>query len=81
MDITKILINNYKGAVWTLDGDDYEGLTWLDNAAKPLKKTLEDLWQKTLDDENNLIVKANTDKAALLDKLGITADELQTLLS
>ena len=32
------------GAAWTLDGDDYSGLTWLDDAPKPTKKTLDDAW-------------------------------------
>ena len=26
---------------WTLDGDDYSGLTWLSDTAKPTKKELE----------------------------------------
>ena len=32
------------GAAWTLDGDDYAGLTWLDDSPKPSKKTLDDAW-------------------------------------
>jgi hypothetical protein len=31
-------------ALWTLDGDDYAGLTWLDDSPKPSKKTLDDAW-------------------------------------
>lgn len=32
------------GAQWTLNGDDYAGLTWLDESPKPTKKTLDDAW-------------------------------------
>jgi len=32
------------GAQWTLNGDDYAGLTWLDDSPKPTKKTLDDAW-------------------------------------
>jgi len=32
------------GARWTLNGDDYAGLTWLDESPKPTKKTLDDAW-------------------------------------
>jgi hypothetical protein len=32
------------GAQWSLDGDDYAGLTWLDDSPKPTKKTLDDAW-------------------------------------
>jgi hypothetical protein len=32
------------GAQWTLDGDEYAGLTWLDESPKPTQKTLDDAW-------------------------------------
>lgn len=44
MDITAILIRNYSGSEWTLDGDDYTGLTWLSETPKPTKKELQALW-------------------------------------
>ena len=44
MDITLILLNKYSGSEWVLDGDDYTGLTWLSESAKPTKKELEALW-------------------------------------
>jgi|LakMenEpi03Aug12_release.lakeMendotaPanAssembly.Ray.scaffolds.fasta_scaffold309851_2 hypothetical protein len=30
MDITKALVNLRPGAQWSLSGDDYEGITWLE---------------------------------------------------
>ena len=44
MDIPAILSDKFSGAEWTLNGDDYEGLEWLDDSPKPTKKALEDLW-------------------------------------
>ena len=44
MDIATILTSKYAGAEWALDGDDYTGLTWLSDTAKPTKKALEALW-------------------------------------
>jgi len=44
MDIPTILTSKYAGAEWTLDGDDYSGLTWLSDTPKPTKKALESLW-------------------------------------
>lgn len=32
------------GALWTLDGDDYSGLTWHDDSPKPTKATLDNAW-------------------------------------
>jgi len=44
MDIPQILSSKYAGAEWTLNGDDYTGLTWLSETPKPTKKALEALW-------------------------------------
>ena len=40
-DLTKALFSLRPGAAWTLDGDKYEGLTWLDEQqSKPTKEEL-----------------------------------------
>ena len=43
-DYPAVLAAIRPGAAWTLDGDDYAGLTWLDDSPKPTKKTLDDAW-------------------------------------
>jgi hypothetical protein len=44
MDITAILSRKFDGAQWTLNGDDYSGLTWLSEGKQPTEKELEALW-------------------------------------
>ena len=44
MDIPTILANKYPGALWVLDGDDYEGLTWLSESPKPSEEDLRSAW-------------------------------------
>jgi len=44
MDITKILLRKFSGAEWTLNGDDYAGLTWLSEGEQPTEAELEALW-------------------------------------
>lgn len=44
MDIPLILTEQYAGSEWTLDGDNYSGLTWLSDTPKPTKNELEALW-------------------------------------
>ena len=44
MDIAAVLLSIRPGTRWRLDGDDYAGLTWLDDSPKPTKKTLDDAW-------------------------------------
>jgi hypothetical protein len=81
IDYTKILSTKYAAAEWTLDGDNYSGLTWLSDTPKPSQKTLDDLWPEVqaqlLADKENKAAQ----KQALLDRLGITADEAALLLS
>ena len=80
IDYAQILSQNYVGQEWTLNGDDYAGLTWLSDTPKPSKKTLDDLWpQVQAKQEADKQAKADA-KAAILDRLGITADEAVLLL-
>lgn len=44
MDISLILQKNYSGCAWSLDGNEYEGLVWLDDSAKPTEKELKAQW-------------------------------------
>ena len=44
MDIALILSKRYRDAEWTLDGDNYSGLTWLSESPKPSLEDLEAEW-------------------------------------
>ena len=44
MDISLILSRKYPGAEWTLNGDSYDGLTWLSEGDVPTLAELETLW-------------------------------------
>jgi len=80
IDYALILARRYAGKEWTLNGDEYTGLTWLSDGAKPTKATLDGLWaevQQEIADEAAAKVSA---REALLTRLGITADEAQLLL-
>ena len=81
MKYAKILTYKYKNTEWALDGDDYEGLVWLSDTPKPTKAELDAQW-----DEVKAIIQAEAEakaaqKAALLDRLGITEDEAKLLLA
>ena len=80
MDIPTILASKYTGSLWTLDGDDYTGLTWLSDTAKPTKKALEALWadvQAEIAGEAQARVDAKASAIAKLQALGLTVDEVQ----
>jgi hypothetical protein len=66
---------------WIITGDDFDGITWVDDRPRCTKAEYEagfakyDAWKA--DQDTNAVA----DKAALLAKLGITADEAKLLLS
>lgn len=43
-DYVKILGQKYAGSEWTLNGDTYDGLTWLSDTPKPTQAELDALW-------------------------------------
>lgn len=59
MDIALILTDNYPGNVWSLNGDDYTGLTWDENNPdpKPTEKALETAWPQVQYDRQHATVE------------------------
>ena len=49
-DYAAVLVAIRPGAEWSLDGDTYDGLTWLDDSPKPTKRTLDDAWPQVQHD-------------------------------
>jgi len=80
MDISVILSRRYAGTVWTLNGDDYAGLTWLSDTAKPTEAALVKVWP-SVQSEIAAEVQARLDaKASTIDKLkalGLTVEEVK----
>jgi hypothetical protein len=58
IDYTAILTLNYVGAQWTLNGDSYEGLDWLDSTPKPTQAELDALWIPTQEADSKAANKA-----------------------
>ncbi len=80
IDYAIVLTRRYADKQWTLNGDDYEGLTWLDDSTKPTKTKLDSLWaevQQEIADEKTAKVAARN---AVIAKLGLSAEEVAALL-
>lgn len=80
IDYVAILSRRYAGKEWTLNGNEYTGLTWLSDSAKPSKETLDGLWVEV---QAEIAAEAATKaaaKQAVLDRLGLSAAEVQLLL-
>ena len=80
MDIAAILTLKYTGSEWTLDGDSYEGLTWLSKSSKPTEEELIDLWaevQVELQAKAQAKIDAKASAISKLQALGLTVEEVQ----
>jgi len=83
IDYTLILTTNYAGKQWTLNGDSYDGLTWLDSSTKPTQAELDALWESTKAQAEADAQAAIDTKASALAKLaalGLTEDEVKALV-
>jgi len=81
IDYTLILSKKYEGAQWTLLGDNYEGLDWLDETPKPTKAKLDAQWEIVLSEIETEIENKKAAKEAAQAKLGLTAEEIAALLA
>jgi hypothetical protein len=80
IDYAAILTLRYESSEWTLNGDDYSGLTWLSDSPKPTKAKLDGEWESVKAELETKAQAKATAKAALLERLGITQDEAKLLI-
>ena len=82
MDIAQILTRKYPGQEWTLNGDVYEGLTWLSDSPKPSEADLVALWPEVeaeIAAEAQAKIDARNSAIAKLEALGLTVDEVSAV--
>jgi len=83
IDYTQILTVNYVGKQWSLSGDSYDGLDWLDTSPKPTKAELDGLWestQATVAAQKQAAIDTKASALAKLAALGLTQDEVKALI-
>ena len=81
LTISKALLNLVPNANWILRGDDYSNLEWESEGTPPSIEEIEAEIKLIPAKEKAVKQKTEDDKAALLAKLGITAEEAVLLLS
>lgn len=77
-----VLTANYPGAEWTLDGNTYDGLTWLSDTPKPSQAELDSAWpavQQAQTDAVDAKEAARQSGVAKLEALGLTVDEVSAV--
>jgi len=58
VDYSAVLIALYPGAQWSLNGDSYDGLTWLENTPKPTQAELDAAWPQVQYQNECAVVEA-----------------------
>ena len=58
INYSQILMLNYPGAQWSMDGSEYSGLEWLDSTPKPTQEELDALWIPTQEADSKAANKA-----------------------
>jgi len=79
-DYAAVLTVNYADSLWTLDGDTYDGLTWLSDTPKPTQQELDAAWPAVQQAQADAVAAKEAAKQTAIDKLaalGLTVDEIQ----
>jgi hypothetical protein len=67
IDYALILSVNYPGSQWSLNGNSYDGLTWLSDTPKPTQAELDALWASTQDKVANQQADQNRHNAYVVE--------------
>jgi hypothetical protein len=78
--IGKALIALGHNSGWALTGETLDGLVFDDESKKPTAKAIEDMIAKLPAIEATKAAEEASKKQAILDRLGITADEASLIL-
>ena len=81
-DYAAVLTANYPDAEWTLNGDTYDGLTWLSDTSKPSQAELDAAWPAVQQAQADAVAAkeaARVSGVAKLEALGLTVDEVSAV--
>ena len=79
IDYAAVLSANYPNDSWTLDGDTYDGLTWLSASPKPSQAELDAAWLAVQQSRQDAVAAKETARQSAISKLaalGLTVDEI-----
>ena len=78
-DYSAVLTANYPDAIWTLNGDTYDGLTWLSDSPKPTQAELDAAWPAVQQAQADAVAAKEAARQSAISKLaalGLTVDEI-----
>lgn len=78
-DYAYVLAKKYPDLVWELSGNKYADIIWKSDDTKPTQKQLDDLAPIVKAEDETAQTAKQAARQAVLNKLGLTADEAATL--
>lgn len=79
-DYATVLTRRYASKEWWISGNDYDTLEWMSDGTKPSKSVLDGLWVEVQAEIADEAATKAASRQAVLDRLGLSADEVQLLL-
>ena len=78
-DYAAVLTADYPNQEWTLNGDNYDGLTWLSDSPKPTQAELDAAWPTVQQAQADAVAAKEAARQSAISKLaalGLTVDEI-----
>lgn len=81
LDYAKCLVFLNPNAEWSMNGNDYSSLEWLSEDPKPTEEEIIAAWDQAKAAYEAKMTARQANKQAILDRLGLTQEEVKVLLS
>lgn len=81
IDYAKCLVFLNPEAEWAINGNDYSTLEWFSDGIKPTEKQIIAAWPAASAAYQAKVTAKEDARTAVLERLGITQDEVKILLS
>lgn len=81
IDYARTLVHLAPNAKWSISGNDYSSLEWLSKDVKPTEEEIIAAWPAAKAAYEAKVATRATNKQAILDRLGLTQEEVRVLLS
>ena len=81
-DYAAVLTANYPDASWALNGDTYDGLTWLSDTPKPTQAELDAAWPAVQQAQADAVAAQEAARQSGIEKLaalGLTVEEVSAV--
>jgi hypothetical protein len=81
IDYARCLVFLYPTAQWSISGNDYSTLNWLSDSPKPTEEEIIASWSDAYAAFMTKVSNREAEKNAILDRIGVTSEELRKIFA